>query len=518
MLPVKHIRFFGLPFSLYLVLLGLLATAAAEGAEPVRSEAQVPVEELRLANGMTILLVPRPDSSTVAAGWMVQAGSADDLPGQTGLSHLLEHMMFKGSRTIGTRDIEKELVALAEVDRLWSDRRKLLAKVDSASEGKKPKLSQQIMALSAEFRDAQTAARSLAIQGQNSFLYSQQGATGLNANTYRDLTLYFVTLPSEKLEIWFWLESDRLLEPVFREFSKEVKVIHEERRQRIDSTPTGRLDEELRQRFWGDHPYSWNPMGQPENLDTLSRVDAIDFFQRHYRADKMTAVLVGGFDPQQVRTWAKRYFGRLPVPANSDTHDSTETVMERRQEQRWVATCRCPPQVKILYPSPRFGEPDGYALQLLSAVFNGRTGRLYRSLVVNQGIAFSAFTQQISWRQLGEFSFRAESKGSVDPSELVQAWDRQLTLLQSHVPTRAEIQRATNRTSADAFRAIKEPTALMKQLLIYQGLGDWRHINQWSHRVQEISSADLVQVAAKYLQPEKRTVAIFQRSEEPADP
>lgn len=176
-----------------------------------------------------------------------------------------------------------------------------------------------------------------------------------------------------------------------------------------------------------------------------------------------------------------------------------------------MATCNCPPQVQILYPTARFGEPDAHALQLLSAVLNGRTGRLYRSLVLDRQIAFSAYTQQISWQQAGEFSFRAESKGPVDPTELIQAWDRQVALLTTEAPTTEEIRRASNRSTADAFRSLKDPTALMKQLLIYLGLGDWRYLNQWSGRIQEISSDDLVRVASKYLLPHRRTVAIYRR-------
>ena len=467
---------------------------------------------------MTLLLVPQPESTTVAAGWMVQAGSADDVVGRTGLSHLLEHMMFKGSETVGTRNLERELSALDEVDRLWLEMKSLEAKLIDASPRKRSKLQSQLDTVSEQLRSAQSTASSLAFLGQYSFFYSEQGGTGLNANTYRDLSLYYLTLPREKLEVWFWMESDRLLNPVFREFYKEVQVVHEERRQRIESTPTGLLDEELRGLFWGDHPYAWDPLGRSPDLDRLSRQDALDFFHHHYRTDRMTFVLVGGFDPQQVREWANLYLARLPAPRDRGSKTAISAPPLRSEPEESNGVCHCPPQVKILYPTPRFGEPDTYTLQLLSAVLNGRTGRLYRSLVLDRQIAFSAFTQQISWRQAGEFSFQAESKGQVDPIELVRAWDRQLDLLQTQPPTEEEILRARNRSTADAFRSLKDPTALMKQLLIYQGLGDWRYINQWSGRMQEITSEDLVRAAQKHLRAQHRTVATFRRPQDPARP
>lgn len=487
-------------------------TAHGESPSPPDS-AHVPVEEIELDNGLTLLLVHRPESPTVAAGWMVPTGSADDPTHQTGLSHLLEHLMFKGSRTVGTRNLAEEMVALAEIDRLWEEKQVLLTKLDRAPPKKRQKLEDQLGQTSVRLQAAQNRARSLAYLGHYSFLYSQQGGTGLNANTYRDLTLYYLTLPREKLELWFWLESDRLLTPVFRQFYKEIDVILEERRQRIDSTPTGPLDEELRTLFWDDHPYSWNPMGSPDHLARISRQDALDFFHRHYRADRMTLALVGGFDPEQVMDWARRYFGRLPVGAPAaDTGSPAHQPPARTREGRMEATCNCPPQLRIQYPSASFGHPDSYALQLLSAVLNGRTGRLYRSLVLGEQIAFSAFTQQISWRQTGEFSFRAESKGDIDPQQLLSAWDRQVDRLRTETPTPAEIQRALNRSGADAYRSLKEPAALMKQLLIYQGLGDWRHLNNWVTRMQGVTSADLSRVVTTYLQPDRRTVALYRRS------
>lgn len=516
-LSVKHI---GPALLYYLVptLFGPLGVAVAGEPTAGSTDAHVPVQELRLANGMTVLLVPQPESTTVAVGWMVRAGSADDAHDQTGLSHLLEHMMFKGSRTVGSRDLEREIEALAGVDRAWNDRRKLLAKLEKASPRKRPRLSEQLDGATSSLETAQTHASSLAFLGQYSFLYSEQGATGLNANTYRDMTLYYVTLPSEKLEVWFWLESDRLLAPVFRQFYREVQVIHEERRQRIESTPTGLADEELRGLFWGRHPYAWDPLGRSGDLDRLSRQDALEFYRRHYRTDQMTLALVGGFDPGQVKSWARRYFARLPAPSGPIPRGPRQALPTPSEEKRLVATCACPPQVRIYYPTASFGETDAYVLQLLSAVLNGRTGRLYRSLVLDQQIAFSAYTQQISWAQAGEFSFRAESKGTTDPASLIRAWDQQIDLLRAGAPAAEEILRARNRSTADAFRALKDPEALMKQLLIYQGLGDWRYLNRWSERIQDITSEDLVRVANEHLLSERRTVAIYRRPEGRTEP
>lgn len=480
---------------------------------------QVPVEEFRLANGMRFLLVQRPEATTVAAGWVVEAGSAHDPSDRTGLSHLLEHSLFQGSRTIGSRDLDNELEVLARLDRVRAQLVQVRDEANEAAGRKKRKLEQQATTLQEELSTLQRRASSLAWLGQFSLLYSEQGATGLNANTFRDFTLFFVTLPSEKLETWFWLESDRLLEPVFRELYKEIQVIKEERRMRIDSTPTGRFDEELRARFWGDHPYSWNPQGHPEHLERIDRPDARAFFEQHYRSDNLTAALVGAFDPEQIRDWARRYFGRLPRQPSPAKVDPAVPIELKQIEDRMSAACECPPQAQVLYPSPAFGHPDAAALRVLAAVMNGRTGRLYRSLVLEQQIAFSAFTRQISWSRAGEFSFQGETKGGADPEELVAAWDRQLMLVQTEPVTESELRRAKNRLTGDAFRSLKDPSALMKQLLVYQGLGDWRHLNDWPHQILAVSPQHLREAAARYLLPQRRSVALYRRRPAPvSDP
>lgn len=493
------------------LLLILLASPSRPASPAAPATAQVQVEELRLGNGMTFLLVPRPRATTVAAGWMVRAGSADDGPGRAGLSHLLEHLLFKGTRTIGARDLRQEEQLLQRLDDAREELDTLESRLAEDSARRSGRLQRRLEERRLEFESLRRQAESLVFLGQFALHYSELGATGLNANTFRDFTLYYVTLPSEKLEAWFWLESDRLLEPVFRQLFKELEVIREERRMRIESTPTGQLDEELRARFWGDHPYSWEPQGKPEDLQRITRALAREFFRQHYRAGNITAALVGGFDPQLVRSWARRYFERLPgggVPTGLPPPARTEP---RTAETRMTGSCECAPQLQVLYPGVAFGHPDAAALQALTAILNGRTGRLYRSLVLDQQLAFSAYSQQISWRRAGQFSVHAETKGTVDPLELLAAWDVEAERLRSQPTSTVELRRAVNRLAADSFRALKEPIDLLKQLLVYQGLGDWRYLNRWGAEIREVTPADLQRVAAEYLVADRRTVAVYRR-------
>jgi len=490
-----------------------LAQAFGMPAENARTRS-LPVEEFALDNGMTFLLLRRAGVASVAAGWVARVGSADDPPGQAGLSHLLEHVLFKGTRTIGTRNLDRELALLDRQDELRSKLIELKRQASSSTTRKSGKLENRILALEKDFATTQQEASNWAYLGQFSFLYSEIGATGLNANTYPDMTVFFVRVPANRLEAWFWLESDRLLEPVFREFYKEIEIVHEERRIRIDSTPTGALDEEVGRLFWDGHPYAIGPQGLASDLDRLSRPSALQFFRRQYRPENLTAVLVGDFDPQQIKAWAKAYFGRLRNQEVDDTKGSSPAVAQPSNAERlFEAACDCSPQIKIHYPSAAFGHPDVYPLDVLAGVLNGRTGRLYRDLVLDQEIAFSAFVQQQTRKQAGQFSFFSETKSSASPHDLLEAWDREVTRLKSERVGSEEIARAVNRMSGDAFRSLKDPMDLMSQLLYYQGLGDWHRVETWVPGIRLVTAADIQRVAREYLEAKVRTVALYSRVE-----
>jgi len=476
--------------------------------------AQVPVETVQLANGMRILLVERPEMTTVAAGWVVEVGSADEAPGSTGLSHLLEHLMFKGTRTVGTRDIEKELVLLDREDQLQSELHELRSELSEAGSKRRAKLGRQIAQSEEHLRQVQAEARAQARLGEFSLIYSRLGAVGLNAHTLRDLTFYYVTVPSEKLETWFWLESDRLLEPVFREFYKELDVIHEERRLRIESSPTGAADERLSSEFWGQHPYSWDPQGEPEDLEGLDRNSARTFFKQHYTPGRITAALVGAFDAERVRRLAERYFQRIPPRQASPRNLAAVMPAADESKRSLTVDCRCPSGVKVLYPSAAFGDEDSRVLEVLAAVLNGRTGRLYRSMVLGRQIAFSASALQSQLRQAGYFTFQAETKGTSSPEDLLTAWDQEVVRLQTDLVTDEELQRAKNRLTADSFRRLKDPASLLAQLLVYQGMGNWQEINNWPRQVLEIEAEQVRAAARRFLDSAGRTVAFYQQTGE----
>jgi len=512
------------------LLLGASALLAAKApaAPPsttaaATAGAHVPVRTLQLDNGMRFLLVQRPELSTVIAGWVAHVGSANERPGMTGLAHLFEHMLFKGTRVIGTSNIERDLQIIDEQEKLQEQIRQLYRQQRErwrhgevadpyGAEGRSPELAQ----LEQKFQQLVDEQRGLMVKNEFDTIYAGAGATGKNAFTTQDLTTFFVTVPANKLELWFWMESDRLLEPVFREFYAERDVVYEERRMRTESTPTGPFDEEFDALFWEAHPYHWPVVGWPSDLRVISKEQADAFFKLYYAPNNVTAVVVGNFDPAQVEALARRYFGRLQ--ASPPAPDVVTLEPQQLAEKRMLAECDCQPEVRVRYHTVPFEHVDGYALDVLAGVLNGRTGRLYKSMVLANQLASDVSADQSSRKYAGDFEVRLQSKGEHTPEELEQAWYAELAKLQQDPVPAEELQKVKNQIAADAFRRLQDPFYLMLQLAYYDGLGDWRYLDQWATRMLAVDAAAVQRVAKQYFPPQSRAVALYHRKAGAAAP
>jgi predicted Zn-dependent peptidase len=491
-------------------------TAPAAPAATAPDLTEVPVTSFQLDNGMRFLLVRRPELTTVSAGWVAHVGSANERPGITGLAHLFEHMLFKGTRTIGTTDAARDLEIIAEQERLQEQIRQLYREqrerwrrgevVDPfGPESRTPRLVE----LEEQFGTQVEQQRALMIKDELDKIYTEAGASGLNAFTTEDLTGYFITVPANKLELWFWMESDRLADPVFREFYSERDVVHEERRLRTESSPTGRFDELFNAMFWQAHPYGWPVVGWSSDLRVISKEEADRFFDLYYAPNNLTAVLVGNLEPAWVEAQAKRYFARLePSPTAPDV-----ATLEPAQlaELRMRAECDCQPQVLARYHTVPFRHADSYALDVLQGLLNGQTGRLHKALVLDQQIASSASSVQDSKKYAGYFEVSIEAKGESTPEQLEAGWYRELQRLQDEPVGAEELQKVKNQIAADAFRRLESPFFLMLQLLFYDGLGDWSYLNDWAERTLAVTAADVQRVAGQYFAAENRAVGLYNR-------
>ncbi len=497
------------------VVLALLPGAFPAHAS--EASAQLPVEELVLDNGMRFLLVPRPEQTTVMGGWVAHVGSANERPGITGVAHFFEHMMFKGSRVIGTKDAARDAEIMAEQERLQEQIRALYAvqraryrrgEIDDPFDpDARP---EELVGLEARFQELVEKQRDLMVKDEFDKLYTEAGASGMNATTNWDSTVYFITVPANKLELWFWMESERLLQPVFREFYSERDVVQEERRLRVESTPTGPFEEQLSAMFWTSHPYKWDTLGWMSDLKMLSMADAQDFFSTYYAPNNITAALVGNFDVAEVERLAEKYFGRIPR-GKKPVPDVVTLEVPQLAEKRMNAECDCQPQLSIQFHTTPFQHKDSYVLDVIEGLLNGDTGRLKKNLVLDRQIAASANASQQSWKYNGLFVVTAETKGDATPVDLEAALGAELERLQSDSVPAVELQKVKNQIAADAFRRLESPFFQLIQLLFYDGWGDWSYLNTWADKTLAVSAEDVQRVAKKYFTKPQRTVATYLR-------
>jgi predicted Zn-dependent peptidase len=490
-----------------------LAPAAAQKVEP-----RVHV----LDNGMTFLFLEQHEAPTIASGWLAKVGSVNERPGMTGISHLFEHMMFKGTTTIGTQDAERDAQIIAELDGLRAQiREEKQALVQAwrrgevedpeAVEAKTPKhreLEQRFQALIEE-------QRSLIVKDEFDKIYTRHGGSSMNAGTTEDFTIYFIVVPANKLELWFWMESDRLYDPVFREFYSERDVVYEERRLRIESTPTGKFQEAFNAMFWEASPYSWPVVGWPSDLPAITREQANEYFNTYYSPNNLVVALVGDFDTDEAIALAEKYFGRIPRGRKEPPPVVTREP-EQLAEKRFYAEAETKPNVELWYHGVPFGHRDMYALDLLERILNGRTGRLHKALVEEKGVVNrgEAYASQDNKKYAGVFAIEGNAKTGHEPEEVEAAIDEVVARLQEGPVSDYELQKVKNQAQAETFRRLQSKFFLMFQLLMYEASGaGWDHINRLNDRLQAVTAEDIQKVAKTYLLPTNRSVAIYRTKE-----
>ncbi len=504
----------------------IIAILAGLVLAPSLRAQQVAVQEYVLQNGLRFLMIPKKGDPNVAAGWIARVGSVNERPGITGLSHLFEHMMFKGTHVVGTTDIKKDLELMTRMDEVKAEirkeeqaqiRRLRLGEIEDLQDPKNRterhnKLLQELAAIEKE-------SKALIVQNEFDKIYTGAGGSGLNAGTSEDFTAYFINVPANKLELWFWMESDRLMNPVFREFYSERDVVREERRLTTESTPTGKYDEQFNAMFWTSSPYSWPVVGWPSDLDGITRQEALDYFAMNYAPNNVTACLVGDFDPAQAKALADRYFGRMKRYPRDQPPVRTREV-EQMAEKRMIAFAETNPEVQIRYHSVADGHTDEPALLVLGSLLSGRTGRLYKSLVLDQKVANSVAAGQNGMKWAGYFMLSGVAKPGSAPETVEQAIYKEVEKLQKEKVGERELQKVKNQFAASNFRRLNTPFLVMLQILIADANRGWQSFNEDPKKIAAVTAEDVQRVADKYFKPEKRAVALFytKKSEGPEDP
>jgi predicted Zn-dependent peptidase len=485
-------------------LLLLLGASRAAAPASLPEDIRLPITEHTLRNGMQLLIVERRESPTFSAYLRFKVGSVSEASGQTGLAHLLEHMMFKGTRLFGTRDPEREVPTLERIDARYAALQAEKAKarlpggtVDAAA----------VLALEKEITTLETEAKSFVIHNELWEIYRRNGGIQLNASTSREGTQYFVSLPKNRLELWALLESDRMRNPVFREFYTERDVVFEERRERVDTNPRGQLLEAALAATFVALPYRNPVLGWPGELENLTRPQAREFFRTYYAPNNALAVLVGDLDPAEVIRTVERYFGDIPAQPIPPplVVDEPPQHGERRLRVEFPAE----PQLLMLYHVPPLGQADTYALNALGTLLGeGRTSRLHARLVEKERLATSVTAGPWFLRHAGLFLIQATPRSPHTLEEVERAIEDELARAKVEPPTESELLKVRNQIEVDAIRSLQSNAGLASHLGNAWALtGDWGYVFEERQRNQAVTAGDVVSVATRYLVAQQRTVA-----------
>ena len=461
------------------------------------------VIEHTLKNGMKLLMVERHTSPTVAAWIRFRVGSVDERSDERGLAHMLEHMLFKGTTTLGTRDYAAEKPIL---DRIETTAQAIIAEKAKRDKGDKVRiadLEKQLAALEA-------AASKFVIKDEFFELYSKNGGVGYNAFTSRDGTTYLINLPSNKLELWAAIESDRMQNPVLREFYSERAVVMEERRRSTDADPESKLWETFVAAAFLAHPYGQPTIGWMPEIENLTRTKAERFFHAYYGPRNAIVAIVGDIQPKATIELVERYFGSIPPggePAPVTAEDPPQAG-ERRIEQ----VAESEPTLIMGFHKPAINAPDDYVLDVIKMILsNGRTSRFHKNLVIEKQLAtdVGVFDAPGS-RYPALFVINANPRTPHTVKEVEDAILAELERLKIEPVAERDLQRILNKIEYEESRRMGTNGGLARNLTEYEATtGDWRYMIEYRSKVASVTPADIQRVARQYFTRENRLVGFI---------
>jgi predicted Zn-dependent peptidase len=481
----------------------LLAALPAAAQDLASFEKRVTVKTL--PNGLTLLVLERPEAPVFSFFTHVNSGSDRDVPGITGMAHMFEHMAFKGTDRIGTTDFAAEKAALEKVERSYEDydheRRRPVGRDEA-----------KVKELEKAWKDAIAEADRYVKANEFGEIIDREGGVGLNAFTSSDETGYFYSMPANRLELWAYLESERFLKPVMREFYKERDVVYEERRMRVESNPVGRLIEQFIAAAFTAHPYGQSGVGWPSDLQSFSATDARRFFEAYYVPSNMTVAVVGDVRAPEVVSLVERYFGRLPARPQPEPLRTVEPP--QIAERQVVLKDAAQPLYVEGYHKPDARHPDDAVYDVISDLLSsGRTSRLYRSLVRDKKIAAGAggFGGFPGEKYPNEFVVFAFTTPGHTPQEARDAIRAELERLKNEDVGADELRMVKTRAKANLIRRLDNNSGLAGQLATAQArYGDWRELFRQVDRIDKVAAADIRRVAAETFKEGNRTVGMIE--------
>lgn len=483
---------------------GLSASAEGDAGRYLKEK----VVTGKLGNGARVIMMDRGYTPTLALIISFRVGSVEESYATAGAAHLLEHMLFKGTDKIGTLDYPAEKKVLDRIEALGEtlDRLRITSPANT-----------RIPALEKELKDLQKEHAKYITDERYDKIYSVNGGVGFNAGTSADATSYYIELPASKFELWAALESERLRNPVFREYYTERDTVFEERLMRTDSNGVSSLYELFLNTALTAHPYRHPVIGWKSGIRSLSLKDVRNFYYTHYIPERMTITVVGKQDTKETMKTLEKFFGGLekrPVPAPVAVREP-----QQRGERRFTLRFDSNPHLVIGWHRPSFPDRADYVCDVIENLLSdGKTSRLYSSLVLEKKIAssISAWNGFPGARYDSLFVISGTPRPPHTALDLEKAVYQELDRLRKDL-AREELQKVINRIESSLVFNLASNMGVARYLSYYQTvMGDWRYIANYVDEVKKVSEADIRGALDAYFTEDNRTVGILVDAREKA--
>ncbi len=480
------------------------------------------VIERTLPNGLKVLMVKRPEAPLIRCILAYRVGSVNERPGITGISHFHEHMMFKGTKSMGIKP-----GTLAKDDEYNRQIDALMEQVAAEESKPKGRDDAKIIALKKQVSDLIDKEKKETIVSEEIWgAYQQAGGTGINASTNQEMTQYYVTLPKNAIELYLALEADRMVNPVFREFYSERDVITEERRQ-SENGAAFFFQEQLNATFYAASPYRWEVVGWMSDISKVTKKEMQEYRDQYYRPDNATLVLAGDLDPEKIMLLVTKYFGPIKSKGKSPrvrTEEPTPEYYKRTIsanfqvpyiEKRVLGRAPSNPNVSLLFHIPPMWHDDLPALYMLSRVLGARTGKMYMEMVEKQQHATSVSANASDSEYDGRFTVSAagrEVQGAL--SFPLDGLEKELwTYLEDakKTPVNADVlQRIKNSVEAQYLQGLAG-TGIAGTLARMEVAYKWQHIEDQFKARMAVTPDQMMAVAKKYFTRDNCVTGVLER-------
>jgi predicted Zn-dependent peptidase len=472
-----------------------------DASRKVIDELSEQIETYTLDNGITFIFKKRSIAPVFSAVTTVGVGGVDEVKGETGISHMFEHMAFKGSKILGgpgKDKVEQEQELLAQLEKL-AEIDPTFAKLDSNQKQQLTNIQNELAKINQVDKFSQE--------------FEKRGSVGLNAGTDKDQTTYYVSMPKSEFEFWAAAESERLISPVMRQFYKERDVVLEERRMRFSDSPEGSLYEELLQKAYPNHPYGLPLIGFEQDIRNLTAKKLELFKDKYYLGSNIVIALVGDIDTLKDIKIIDKYFGRIPykkfyrpvIPEPEPINGQIEFVTKKRAK----------PQLMIAYQKPNAPSQDDVALTIAIDMLNGTSlAPLKHKLVKEKRIALYVSAEEAPgnrFKNLIIFSL-APSTG-IENKYLLKEFDE--LIADSILNFNEEQLVASKRRIAKSYIISLQGNMQLATLLsnIQSQHGDWKEVFKWYDQALEVSLEEVKKESQKYLLTNNRVIGFLEELE-----